>query len=858
MRTLQTVLEEMRAHGSAVAVHAFTDAGEATVGYGELCATADRVGAGLRRRLGLRPGDRAAICAPNRLAWVQVRLGMVAAAVTAVPLDDMGTADDVARALANSEATVLFTVRELLPRLAPLRDRTGVRLVLLDDGAEGDVPSWRTLMEEPDGERPSAAPDDIAAIIYTSGTTGAAKGVPLTHRNILTNIDSMAAGGYAGPGDRVLLPLPLHHAYPFIVGLMLPFSLGATVVLPRGVAGPDIVAALKDGHATVMIGVPRLYEAFAQGVSAKLGPLRPLLRLSVAAKRRWNLDLGRALMRPVRRKIAPDLRLLGSGGAKLDPEVAWTLTGLGFETLSGYGLVETASVSTYNRRGRARIGTEGLPGDGVELRIAAPESDGGDGEIQIRGPHVFAGYHKNPEATAESFTGDGWFRTGDLGRLEPDGSLVVSGRRKEIIVLAGGKKLAPEEVEAALCAGPYIREAGVFEDNGALRAVVVPEIGALKSAASGRIDQVLRIAVAEAGAALPPYKRVAGYRVVAEPLPKTRLGKLRRFALPGLYARAAAAERIERTLTEQESTWRDSPNGRRVLAILARRYPGETITLDTSPQLDLGVDSLGWLELAAEIETTTGAAIDEAALSRIMTVGDLLREVAEAPALAPKPVRAAGGFTPQGARGVQRAVGFALYAVLRTAMRLLFRMRVTGTFPDGPGPYMVIANHVSDLDPFAVAAAMPWRFVSRSWWSIENSRLPGGAAGRFLAGAAQFFTVDDTRPSETLGKAESVLKAGDNLVWFPESWRSPDGTLQEFLRGVGVLANDCRPIVVPVWIEGTFEALPRQRRWPRLVPVRLRIGAPIAPEAYLPAAEDDAAATARALRDRLVTVADAA
>jgi long-chain acyl-CoA synthetase len=154
---------------------------------------------------------------------------------------------------------------------------------------------------------------------------------------------------------------------------------------------------------------------------------------------------------------------------------------------------------------------------------------------------------------------------------------------------------------------------------------------------------------------------------------------------------------------------------------------------------------------------------------------------------------------------------------------------------------------------------MPWRFVRRCWWGAEISRLFPGPVGRYLAGAAQIFPVDDTRPSETLGTAESVLKAGYNLIWFPESWRSPDGSLQEFLRGVGVLANDCRPIVVPVWIEGTFEALPRRRRWPRLVPLRLRIGAPVAPDDYRPAAADDAAAaTARALRDRLVDLAAAA
>lgn len=865
MDTLQTLLAGLRAHGDRIALHAFTAAGEERLSYAVLCDQAERVAAGLAGGLGLKAGDRAAIAAANRPSWVVVRFAMIAAGVTAVPLDDMSGPEDIARALDNSGATVLFTTREMLSRLAPLQARAGLRLIVLDDEDADAVPSWRSLVAETTRPQPVSRPEDIAALIYTSGTTGVAKGVPLTHANILANVRSMASGGFAGTGDRVLLPLPLHHAFPFIVGLVLPFVLGATVLMPASVAGPDIARALKDGRATVMVGVPRLYEAFAAAIRARLATsggggrlFARLLALSIALRRRFGWRVGHALLAPVRNRVAPDLRLMGCGGAKLDEAVAWTLEGLGFEVLTGYGLVETASVSTYNRRGHGRIGTEGLPGDGVELRIAEPDETG-VGEIQIRGPHVFAGYHDDARTTAEVFTADGWFRSGDLGRLDA-GSVVVVGRRKEVIVLPGGKNIGPEEVETALTASPYVQEAGVLEKDGALVALIVPNMAALQASETARIDQLLRVAVTESVAGLAPYKRVSGFRILRDPLPKTRLGKIRRFALPALYAAAETAGRTDRAPTEDEARRLASAEGRRVMAILARRHPAEPITLDTSPQLDLGIDSLAWIELAAEIESETTVALDETVLSRIVTVGDLLREVSERAATTAPAPEALPPFAPLPATGAARAAGFLLHAGVRLAMRLLFRLRAEGAPPVHSGPLLLVANHASDLDPFAISAAMPWHSARRCWWGAEVTRMFTTRPRRFLARAAQVFPVDDRRPTASLAHAEAVLKSGQTLVWFPESWRSPDGSLQEFLRGVGVLAIACRPTVVPVWIEGAFEAMPRQRHWPRLMPIRVRFGAPVSADAYVASTtEGDAArATADALRSRLDAFSHAA
>src|SRR5690606_38836730 len=271
-----------------------------------------------------------------------------------------------------------------------------------------------------------------------SGTTGTPKGVPLTHRNICANLQALLAAGLASPADRVLLPLPLHHAYPLTVGLLAPLAVGAAVVLPAGITGPQVMRALNEQRCTIMIAVPRLYEAMLAGIERQIdGLLRPvgaalrgLLAFSVWIRQRLGWRIGKALFFPLHRRIGPALRLLASGGARLEPKVAWWLEGLGWEVLTGYGLTETAPFLTFNPPGRARIESAGLPVEGVELRFAPVEdADPGHGEILAKGTNVFSGYWDNPEATQEAFTEDGFFRTGDLGYLE-DGYLHIVGRSK--------------------------------------------------------------------------------------------------------------------------------------------------------------------------------------------------------------------------------------------------------------------------------------------------------------------------------------------------------------------------------------------------------------------------------------------
>ena len=845
-RTLQDLIPEFEARGDLPAILAVEEGRVRVWSYGELVGTARRLAAGLAAR-GVAAGEPVVLLSPNRPEWVVARLALIDAGALAVPLDDLITDGELGRALADSGSRRVFTTREYVQRLEALETSDGLELILLDgegSGADGTL-YLRALLAESCGPLHRSSPDDPTTLFYTSGTTGPPKGVPLSHRNILSNMTIIGQLGFLGPGDRVLLPLPLHHSYPFLIGMLLPFMSGATMVLPAGIAGPEIVAALRAGEVTAMVGVPRLYEALVTEIETRVSArgrvaatiFHSLLALSVGARRRFGLRVGRTLFGRLHRELAPNLNLLGCGGAPLDPEIEGKLEALGWEVVNGYGLTETTSISTFNPRGQAKIGSVGRPVQGVEVRIADPDQDG-RGEVLIRGPHVFAGYRNNPDANREAFAADGWFRTGDLGYLDADGYLYIVGRVKELIVLADGKNISPENIEAHYAESPLIGEIAVLEEGGDLVALVGPDLDAMRTASSGRIEDTVRITLADRSAELPTFQRISGYAIVREALPRTRLGKYRRHELPAIYARTRAGARrapgraAAAWQSEVDRTLMANPRARQLWEWLAARFPEEPLSLDTAPQLDLGIDSLAWVNLSLEIERDVGIRLTEDTLAQVLTLRDLMRETTEAPALGDVAEDQAltdeqlRWISPPGPLAV--AFGIFIYLIDFVLIRGLFRLRVKGgAHVARAGHCVIVPNHVSDLDPFVLVAAFSWRRLQAMRWGGDVTRMFHTPFRRFVARAMRVFPVDDRAGYSSIALAKAILNQGENVVWFPEGWRSPDGRLQPFMRGVGLLLEGFDGNVLPARVEGTFEALPRGRRLPHLRPLTITFGSPV-------------------------------
>jgi len=774
-----------------------------------------------------------------------LRLALIAAGVMMVSVDQDLSSEQLAHVLGDSGCQTIFMLSGDLPRV---RQTCGeaLEVFLLDEEVSeaASAKNWKTLLDDQALERREVSPDDMAALFYTSGTTGPPKGVPLSHGNLAFNLNALLDLNLVGPGDRVLLPLPLHHSYPFIVGMLTPLAAGAAIVLPSEVTGPAMQMALRDGQATIMIGVPRLYEALYSGIEGRVAargkwPLllfHWLLKVSGRLQREGFSAVGRQLFAAVHKNLAPTLRVLVSGGARLDPDVGRRCEGLGWQILSGYGLVETTSISTFNPPGRVRMESAGIPAPGIEVKIDRPNASG-CGEVLIKGPNVFAAYRNNPEANRSAFTDDGWFRSGDLGFRDEDGYLYIVGRVKEMIVLPDGKNIAPENVEAIYRESPYVQDIAVIERGGELAGLVVPDLEAVRAAGSVRIDDLLRVSFAELAPRLPPYQRLSGFATTRDELPRTRLGKFRRHCLPDIYECAERGQGSPSTsLSESDRDFLNSPRIAPLWSWLEQRFAGRNLTLDTSPQLDLRIDSLAWVTLGLEIEERFGYQLDEETLGRVITLRDLLEAVEALPR------DGASELTPRETRRHSSAemerwlaptgpwlngLGRILHITVRLVARTIFRLRVKG-LQEVPtsGPLMIAANHTSDLDPFMIGAALTFDHMQDTYWGADLERaFSHPVTGRF-ARVLHLFPVDDRAPASSLKAAKAVLQRGHILIWFPEEWRSPTGEIQKFLPGVAHLAINTNAPIVPAYIDGTFQAMPRTRRIPRPAPVQLVFGAP--------------------------------
>ena len=832
------LLRGLTARGQHPAIISFGPEGSETWDSAKVADKALRLARGLRDA-GIGEGERVALWAPNSPVWIVAALAILTTGGVVVPIDDLADAGQLDAALISSAARLIFTTAGHLEACGDIL--RPVRVILVDENECGGRPAtgWLSLLSERTADLPRPAPETAALLSWTSGTTGSPKAFLLTHRNIATNIEALQKLGIVGPDDRALLPLPLHHAYPFIIGMLTTLTIGIAIVLPGGATGPLLMRAMHEADVTTIIGVPRLYDALWAAIETRVTSRgrvprlvwRVLLATAGIAQRSIGLRLGRLLFAPIRHQVAARLRLLVSGGARLERETEEPLEALGWTVLSGYGLAETASLFTGNRPGARRLGSAGLPLDG-EVRVANPDAER-IGDIELRGSSITEGYLDDPDANRAAFTPDGWYRTGDLGFVDRDGFLFVTGRTKEVLVLSGGKKAAPEDLERAYGSAPEIAEMAVLDDKGTLVALVRPDRDKLHDRGATNLRDGIRVILAEKAQGLPSWQRLSGFALTDQPLPRTRLGKYRRFLLPALYTEALAggARRAAHTLAPEDAALLRDQTAEAVWAFLHERYPDQALDLDVDLALDLNLDSFGWMEISIAFEDRLHIHLSETDIAGIRTIRDLLRLAIErrggAYALPCEEPAMATDFerwlAPTG--GLLTPLAMALYALNWLVMRALFQLRAMGVKElPAAGAFVITSNHVSDLDGLVIAAALPWSRFRRLYWAGDAVRMFSNPLNRVFCRAVHVFPVDAKFPGATLESARRVLQAGHVQVWFPEAWRSPDGRLQRFLPGIGQLLLGSGASAVPTYIAGAFDALPRGRRIPKLRRITVAFG----------------------------------
>ncbi|MCB9946824.1 MAG: AMP-binding protein [Rhodospirillaceae bacterium] len=874
--TLRELTESLARHGTRTAVSEVHGDRLTTITFADLAERSLRLASGLAAA-GITPGTPVLLFGPNSIAWIVVRLALASLGALTVALDDLLTDEELATLVPDSGAACAFVASKHLPRLPAAWQDAGRPVFRLDDGGGEPalaVPQWTTLLAAAPGPLPPIDPDAPHMLVYTSGTTGHPKSFLLNHSNSLHNVVGLTSQDVVGPDDRILLPLPFHHVYPLTVGILSCLASGAALVLPEAVDGPRLATAMRLGRITAIIAVPRLYGALLSGIESRAAArgwlakraFKTLFAFSLMARRRFGWRLGRRLFATVHRQLAPDLWLLASGGARFEAELIWKLEAMGWDVRSGWGLAETASILTNNGKGAGkRIGSEGRPLPGMEVRVADADAQG-VGELQARGPSVFRGYQGgDPQVNAATFTADGWFRTGDLGRIDADGFVHVAGRVKEMIVLGGGKNVFPEEVEKVYAASPVIKEIAVLEQDGALAALVVPDVAAIRETGTLQAADAVRVALMERSHELAPFQRISGYAITGDTLPRNRLGKYQRFLLPDLYRRAKAGlpTARRRELSDTDRALLDQPLARELWSFLKQRYDRDDLHPDLSLQLDLAIDSLEWVTLSLEMAERFQVHLSEEDAATLFTLRDLVERVLQragsATAVPPAQARPAGALAPlsdEQARwlrpltALHQPVRMLIYALNQFLIRGLFGLSITG-LQRVPmrGPAIIACNHVSDIDAFIVVASLGRPRLRYTWWSGDAGRLFANGVMRLFSRASQIFPVDERAAGAALASGAEILRRGNILVWFPESWRSPDGELQRFLPGVGHLMLHTRAPVIPARVTGAYEAWPRNRHWPRLSRLGIAFGPPVDTEALIAGGIADAASLADRVRD---------
>jgi len=520
--------------------------------FGEECR---RVARGLLEA-GLVKGDRVVLWSENRPEWMSVWMGTLVAGIVIVPVDFLVTEQECINIIKITRAKAFFysgRKREFAASLSA----NGIQMpVSVCISPEGDDPSAESEEYKNFGKNAgsrqlppvdSISPDHPASIVFTSGTTGFAKGVTLSHKNIIANASAAIRMLEPTEKDVFIDVLPLHHTYPTTCSFIAPYATGIPTVIVEKIVGKIVIDDIKDGGVTFLIGVPLLYDKVMAGIDAgyqKLspvirGPLNVLRKIALKKANQGNVNFGRKALKIVRKKARLDsIMIMVAGGGPLSINTANFFDSLGFNMVQGYGMSENApliSVNTPRHRNNVSVG---LPVPYTDVKIVDPTPEG-IGEIACKSPSVMLGYFENEEATKEVITEDGYLLTGDLGCRDERGFIIIKGRKKNLIVGSGGKNVYPEEVEAQFSASRIIAQVLVVgrKDPGGeiIFAVVVPNYENIKADYPGNenneafIRDKIKKEVEEANRTLPVYKKIGDFCLRNEPFEMNAQQKIRRF-----------------------------------------------------------------------------------------------------------------------------------------------------------------------------------------------------------------------------------------------------------------------------------------------------------------------------------------
>lgn len=510
------------------------------------------------RSKGIAKGDRVAVSGKNSPEWAIAYLGILEADAVVVPIDYQLSSKEIANLVSASEARILFIDEEKHTELEALCTGLEETIALYESH-----PAYIYRIAENAGAQDQlqnaagsdkAGEEDLAAILFTSGTTGNPKGVMLTHRNLVSDCFLAQANLHIYHTDVFYALLPIHHSYTMLAVFIESFSVGAETVFGKKMVVKQILKDLKEAHVTMFLGVPLLFNKLLNGILKGIrekgivvyGLITAMMWLSGFIKKVFKVNPGKTLFHSVLDKASlASIRICISGGGPLAPSVFKKYNQLGIDFVQGYGLTETSPIITLNPVEHYKETSVGKILPGMEMKILSPNADG-IGEIAVKGPMVMKGYYKMPEETAAVFTPDGWFKTGDLGYIDEENYVYLTGRAKNMIVTEGGKNVYPEEIENAfqlydeidqILVRGYVENRYSRAEN--IEALIYPSpdwISKLTAEAGSQAkawdeaERKLKSFVEEVNQKLRPYQKITRVTILREPMEMTTTKKVKRFA----------------------------------------------------------------------------------------------------------------------------------------------------------------------------------------------------------------------------------------------------------------------------------------------------------------------------------------
>ena len=816
-------------HATRVAMRIERDGKKEQYTYADLRELATRA-AGFLVSEGIKPGDRVMLVSHNAPEWGMTYFGVLKAGATCIPVDPESSLEEIVNFADAGDAAAII----LSPKLNEEHDQLQSKLAARE--LTPRVWTFDEVFELPDEEiedqRIAKLPQrvqaqTVASLIFTSGTTGRPKGVMLSHRNFSSMVSMLSSVFDMNTGDGVLSVLPLHHTFEFSTGFLTPLSRGAQITYLPELTSDALAKAIKNGHVTGMVGVPALWELLHRRIKNRLyersdwigRTADSLMQANAWLRDKTPLNFGPFLFYPIHEGLGGRIRYFISGGSALSEKIQRDFQGLGFTILEGYGLTEASPVLTVTRpENRMLTGSVGKPLPGVEVKIAEPDASG-VGQVIARGPNVMLGYYANEEATRHTLV-ERWLYTGDLGRLDDDGNLYLVGRSKEIIVDSNGKNVYPDELEETYENSPYIKElsiVGLPDSVGEKVACLVVaddeyDITLSRENLRRKVEEHFR----EVSASLPYYKRVKVLHFTEFELPRTATRKVKRGEVVQIMQTLEQHQKSVQLGGAREPADADTHWLIGIVASVSNRRRDE-ITVG-SRLADLGFDSLMFVELATAIEHAGGSISAPERFNEVQDVHELLTVVNRRGGGARVDTPSRSAAERKKADDEIHVPSFVSVAGNKAAdvLQKLFYDQFLNTHYEGRSNipphtnFIVAANHCSHLDMGLTKMALAEAGKDMVALAAADYFFDNKYKRAVMENFTNLVPMERTGSlRQSLRHARSFLDHGYNALIFPEGTRSVTGRMADFKPIIGYLALASRIGILPMYLEGTYQAMPK-------------------------------------------------